>query len=150
VFVPFGGGEHDWAALELAASLATAVRVPLRLVGARADRRTGRRDASRLLADAALAVQSIVDVDVAPVLTEPSELAAAVRDAGLVAVGMSPRWRQEGIGEARRALVSEARSAVLLVHRGPRPGVLAPRESRTRFTWTVEAPYVQAVSSAPT
>ena len=52
-------------------------------------------------------------------------------------VGISPRWRHEGIGAARRALVRDARPPVLLVHRGPRPGVLAPRESRTRFTWTL-------------
>jgi hypothetical protein len=89
-------------------------------------------------------------VDAAPVLAEPSALAEAVGGAGLVVVGMSPRWRHAGIGEARRALVRGARAAVLLVHRGPRPGLLAPRASRTRFTWTVETPYVQAVSSAPT
>ncbi len=33
VFVPFGGGEHDWAALELGAWLASALRSPLKLVG---------------------------------------------------------------------------------------------------------------------
>src|SRR5207248_8919791 len=33
VFVPFGGSEHDWAALELAAWLSSAVKIPLRLVG---------------------------------------------------------------------------------------------------------------------
>jgi hypothetical protein len=27
---------------------------------------------------------------------------------------------------------------VLLVHGGPRPGGLAPRESRTRFSWSIE------------
>ena len=58
---------------------------------------------------------------------------------GLVVVGISPRWRHEGIGAARRALVRDARPPVLLVHRGPRPGLLAPRESRTRFTWTLDA-----------
>jgi DNA-binding SARP family transcriptional activator len=150
VFVPFGGGEHDWAALELAASLASAAAAPLRLVGTRADPRIGRRDASRLLADASLAVQRFVDVDAAPVLAQPHELVDAVADAGLVVVGISPRWRLEGIGEIRRELIRDARPAVLVVHRGPRPGVLAPRESRTRFTWTVEAPYLQAVSTEPT
>ena len=63
VHVPFGGGEHDWAALELGAWLASATGAPLRLVGTRADPRSGRRDASRLLADASLAVQRVVDVD---------------------------------------------------------------------------------------
>ena len=36
VHVPFGGGEHDWAALELGAWLASATGSPLRLVGTRA------------------------------------------------------------------------------------------------------------------
>ncbi|MDP9285382.1 MAG: AfsR/SARP family transcriptional regulator [Actinomycetota bacterium] len=139
VYVPFGGGAHDWAALELGAWLASATGAPLRLVGTRADARSGRRDASRLLADASLAVQRVADVDAAPVLADPDGLVDAVAEAGLVAVGISPRWRHEGIGVARRTLVRAAWPAVLLVHRGPRPGGLAPRESRTRFTWTLGA-----------
>ena len=74
-----------------------------------------------------------------PVLVDPDGLVDAVADAGLVVVGISPRWRHEGIGAARRALVRDARPPVLLVHRGPRRGLLAPRESRTRFTWTLGA-----------
>jgi DNA-binding SARP family transcriptional activator len=141
VYVPFGGGEHDWAALELGAWLASARGAPLRLLGTRADPRTGRRDASRLLADASLAVQRLVEVDASPVLADPDErsLVAAVAEAALVATGISPRWRQEGIGDARRALVRVALPPLLLLHRGPRPGGLAPRESRTRFTWTLGA-----------
>ena len=139
VYVPFGGGEHDWAALELGAWLASATGAPLRLVGTRADPRSGRRDASRLLADASLAVQRVADVDAAPVLAGADGLVAAVAEAGLVVVGISPRWRHEGIGAVRRALVLATRPAVLLVHRGPRPGGLAPPESRTRFTWTLGA-----------
>ncbi len=139
VFVPFGGGEHDWAALELGAWLASATGAPLRLVGTRADPRSGRRDASRLLADASLAVQRVADVDAAPLLAGTDRLVDAVAEAGLVAVGISPRWRHEGIGTVRRALVRAAWPPVLLVHRGPRPGGLAPRESRTRFTWTLGA-----------
>jgi DNA-binding SARP family transcriptional activator len=139
IFVPFGGGEHDWAALELAGLLASTRREPLRLVGTRADERNVRRDASRLLADAALAVQRLVDVDVSPLLADPRGLVEAVDAAALVVVGISPRWRHEGIGESRRALVRAARPPVLLVHAGPRPGPLAPHELRTRFTWTIGA-----------
>ena len=62
---------------------------------------------------------------------------AAVDGASLVVVGISPRWRREGIGAARRALVLGARPAILLVHGGLRPGGLAPRERRTRFTWSM-------------
>lgn len=137
VYVPFGGGEHDWAALELGAWIASATGAPLRLVGTRADPEHGRRDASRLLADASLAVQRVVKVDPVPVLTSPDELVGAVAGGGLVAVGISPRWRHEGIGASRRALVREARPPILLVHRGPSPSALAPREARTHFTWTV-------------
>ena len=38
VLVPFGGAEHDWAAVELAAWIARAVDAPLRLAGAEGDR----------------------------------------------------------------------------------------------------------------
>lgn len=141
VFVPFGGGVHDWAALELAAWLASASAVPLRLVGTRANPSRGRRDASRLLADAALAVQRLVGVPSEPRLAEPSDdaLVAAVAPAVIVVQGISPRWRRDGIGDTRRALVRNASAPVLLVHSGPRPGGLAPRESRTRFTWSIQA-----------
>ena len=142
VFVPFGGGLHDWAALELAAWLASAMDLPLRLVGTKADVSLGRRDASRLLADAALAVQRVVGVAANPLLAEPSDLAlvAAVEPATIVVLGVSPRWRLDGIGSARRSLVRNARSPTLLVHGGLRPGGLAPRESGTRFTWSIQQP----------
>jgi DNA-binding SARP family transcriptional activator len=141
LFVPFGGGEHDWAALELAAWLCSCTGGSLRVVGTDADPRHRRRDASRLLADASLAVQRVVGVDAEPLLVEPrpEALAAAVEPAGLVATGISPRWKAEGIGDSRRALVRAVRTPLLLVHRGPRPGGLAPRDSRTRFSWSIEA-----------
>ena len=116
-------------------------RLPLRLVGTRADPRRGRRDASRLLADASLAVQRLVGVETEPVLAEPSEdgLLKAVETAAIVVAGISEQWRREGIGASRRALVHGGRAPTLLVHRGPRPGGLAPRDGRTRFTWTLDA-----------
>jgi hypothetical protein len=140
ILVPFGGADHDWAALELGAWLSSGTGEPLRLVGTRADPQRGQRDASRLLADASLAVQRVVGVDAEPLLLEPTAeaLVEAVEDAAFVAVGISPRWRQEGIGETRRALVRHATAPTLLVHRGPRPGGLAPHEPRTRFTWSIE------------
>jgi hypothetical protein len=139
VFVPFGGSEHDWAALELGAWLALRTKAPLRLVGTTADPRRDRRDASRLLADASLSVQRLVGVGAEPLLADPTEdgLVAVVESATLVVVGISPRWRGEGIGAVRRALVKHAAPPTLLVHRGPRPGGLAPRGSRTRFTWSI-------------
>jgi DNA-binding SARP family transcriptional activator len=139
VFVPFGGSEHDWAALELAAWMGAAAAVTIRLVGTRAQPNSRRRDASRLLADASLAIQRLVDVDTEPLLTEPTEdaLADAVAGAAAVVAGISPRWRRHGIGASRRALVNTG-APVLLVHHGPRPGGLAPRQSSTRFTWSLQ------------
>ena len=140
VFVPFAGGEHDWAALELGAWLASGMDAPLRLVGTTADPGRERRDASRLLADASLSVQRVVGVKSEPRLAAPTEdaLVAAVASATVVVVGISPRWRREGIGVLRRALIERARPPAILVHRGPRPGGLAPHASRTRFTWSIE------------
>jgi DNA-binding SARP family transcriptional activator len=137
--VPFAGGEHDWAALELAASL-SATGASLRLVGTRPDPQRRRRDASRLLADASLAVQKVVGIETEPVLADPGEesLVAAVESAAFVVAGISPRWRTEGIGSSRRRLVRDAAPPVVLVHRGPRPSALAPRGSETRFTWSID------------
>ena len=136
VFVPFGGGEHDWAALELAAWLASSSSAALKIVG----RKGEPRDASRLIADAALALQRLADVDAEPVLVDPTEdaLIEAVAGASAVVVGITPRWQRDGIGATRRALL-RAGPPLLLVHRGLRPSVLAPPGSRTRFTWTLRA-----------
>ena len=72
-------------------------------------------------------------------LVEPGEAAviAAAEEAGLVVVGLSPRWRQDGLGAVRLAVLRDARPPAVLVRRGLRPGGLAPRETMTRFTWTL-------------
>jgi hypothetical protein len=140
VFVVFGGSTHDWAALEVGAWLASATGAKLWLVGIRS--RRGTRDPSRMLADASLAVQRVVGVAGTPLVSGATEraLIAAVEPASIVFAGFSPRWRREGIGDARRALVRDALPPVLLVREGPRPGGLAPpQESRTRFSWSIEA-----------
>ncbi len=139
VLVPFGGGEHDWAAVELGAWLAAALDEPLRLVGARPDPTRGGPDASRLLADASLAVQRLVGVAAEPALVDAgtSGLIDASAGASAVVVGLSPRWRREGLGAARHALVRDPACAVLVVHRGLRPSGIAPRGSATRFTWSL-------------
>ena len=135
VLVPFGGGEHDWTAIELAAWLASSSGVPLRLAGPREPD----RDASRLLASASLAIQRAFGVTAEPLLVEPgpAALVAAAAGAGLVVVGLSERWQRDGLGEVRGALAASAEAPVLLARNGPRPGGLAPPESLTRFTWTV-------------
>jgi hypothetical protein len=140
ICVPFGGGDHDWAALELGAWLASSKGIVLRLLGVRADPRKRRRDASRLLADAAISVQRAIGIDAVPQLVDgdPTALVEAVEGATFVVTGLSAGWRREGLGDVRRALVRRTRPT-LLVHSGPRPSGLAPAGARTRFTWTIES-----------
>ena len=135
LLVPFVGAEHDWSAIELGAWLAREWQVPLRLAGPALEG----RDSSRLLASASLAVQRALGVAAEPLLLAPGvdELVRASRDAALVVLGLSDRWRKEGLGKARGALAHSATSPLLLVRRGLRPGGLAPRESLTRFTWSL-------------
>jgi hypothetical protein len=92
-----------------------------------------------LLANASIAVQRALGVPAEPILVEPAPdaLVAVAVDASVVVVGLTDRWRQEGLGRARTALATQTASPAILVRRGMRPGGLAPRESETRFTWTV-------------
>jgi hypothetical protein len=137
VLVPFSGSEHDWAAVELGAWLARGDGRLLQLAGAS----TGSegRDASRLLANASLAVQRGLGVAAEPVIVEPSPpaLVAVARTAGVVVVGLPDRWRAAGLGRTRTALAVEPDLATVLVRRGLRPGGLSPRYDSTRFTWTI-------------
>jgi DNA-binding SARP family transcriptional activator len=139
VIVPFGAAEHDWAALELAAWVARATEAPLRLIGAASDTPDEGRDASRLLADASLIVQRTAGIAAEPLLTSPGRegVMAAAAEAGLLVVGLSERWRQEGLGKVRSEIAQLPPSPTVFVRRGPRPGGLAPAESRTRFSWSM-------------
>jgi DNA-binding SARP family transcriptional activator len=138
VVVPFGAASHDWAALELATWFARATGAPLRLVGAAERRRRG-RDASRLLADASLIVQRTAGIVAEPVLTAPGRdgVAEAAAGAALLVVGLSERWREEGLGRTRQELAEEPPAPTVFVRRGVRPGGLAPAETRTRFSWSM-------------
>jgi K+:H+ antiporter len=135
--VPFGGAEHDWAALELGAWLAASTGAPLRLLGAGGEGE-GEEDASRLLATASLLVQRFVGVAAEPLLAEPGRegLISAAADAGLLVIGLSDRWREEGLGPVRHEIAGAAPAPILFVRRGLRPGALAPRTDVTQFTWS--------------
>ena len=142
VVVPFGAGEHDWGALEVGAWFARTTGAPLRLIGAAWDGRENGRDASRLLADASLIVQHTAGVVAAPLLASPGRrgVVALAAGAGLLVVGLSERWRREGLGRTRAAIAEAPPAPTVFVRRGPRPGGLAPPETRTSFSWSMTAP----------
>jgi hypothetical protein len=132
VLVAFAGGEHDWAALELGAWMAAAAGCELGLAGPQA---TG--GGSRALAAASLAVQQAVGIDATPLLASGAELADLADGARAVVCGLPAGWRRDGLGAVRGALLQRAQAPVVFVHRGPRPGGLAPADSVTRFTWSL-------------
>jgi Kef-type K+ transport system membrane component KefB len=140
VVVPFGGGEHDWAALELGAWIAHAGAGRIVLLGA-ASAGDADRDASRLLANASLVLQQLAGVSAEPLLVTPGrEVIKAAAGAGLLVVGLSERWRQEGLDPLRAEIARSAAAPTLFVRRGERPGALAPPAEMTRFRWsTVDA-----------
>ncbi len=138
IVVPFAGHEHDWAAVELGAWVGRAQGRPLRLLGTRAQPGAGRRDASRLLGAASLALQRALGVAAEPILVAPGSdgIIEQADDAAIVVAGLSGRWRREGLGSARMEIATRAAVPVLFVRRGVRPGGLAPAAALTRFTWS--------------
>ena len=139
IVTPFAGVENDWSAIEIAAWLAAALATTLRLLGTEADPSLGRRDASRLLARASLLVQQIVGIDTESVLVPSGEegVLEGGRDARVLVLGLSDRWRTEGIGRTRLAVAAAAEAPTLFVRGGVRPSGVAPSETLTRFTWTL-------------
>ena len=150
VLVPFGGADHDWAALELGAWLASSRGAPLRLLGAAGDD-AGRRDASRLLANASLVLQQLAGVPAEPLLIEPGRegVLRAAEGAGLLVVGLSERWREEGLGATRAEIARSSPVATLFVRRGGRQGALAPPDSATRFAWSSIGPEPPGTGRTP-
>ena len=128
-------------AAQLAAWLAHSLGTTLRLLGTEADPAAGRRDASRLLARASLLVQQVIGIVTEPVLVRPGEegVLDAARDARLLVIGLSERWRTEGIGRVRLAVATGSGMPTLFVRRGVGSGAFAPLGTLTRFTWTVAA-----------
>jgi DNA-binding SARP family transcriptional activator len=131
VVVPFGGGREEWAALELAAWLARAHELPLRLLGTEAE--PGRRDASRTLAAASLALQRFGAPAAEPVIV-PAGAEGILAQAGSAIVAA---FQADRLDPTRTELVEQARVPVLLVRGGPRPSGLAPDQTLTRFSWSL-------------
>jgi hypothetical protein len=140
VVLPFGALEHDWAALELAAWLATALGVRLTLLGVRGPSDGGGRDSSRLLAEASLLVQQFLDVqpDTRLIETGADGILTSSEEGGPLVLGLPDRWRSEGVGSLRAAVARRSSVPVLLVRRGTRPGGLAPRDTATIFAWSMQ------------
>ena len=128
--VPFSGAEHDWAAIELGAWLAQSLERPLQLAGASTARAAG------MPAGCSRAPRSRSSVRSGA--RRPRDRRALARrrswpphaGAAAVVVGLTERWRREGLGPARTALATSAGAPTLLVRRGLRPGGLAARAGR--------------------
>jgi K+:H+ antiporter len=143
VMVPFGGGDHDWAALELGAWIASSTGAPLKLIGAA----NGGGDASKVLDSASLVVRQLAGIETEPVLVNLSNggIVPATEGAGLLVVGLSERWKSEGLGPVRAAIAKAAPAPILFVRRGTRPGALAPRTGDvTKFAWSRVGPSASA------
>ena len=138
VVVPFGGAEHDWAALELGSWLASSSGAPLKLLGAAGQTDEG-KSVTRMLADAGLLVQQATGIATEPLVVAGGRdgIVEAATGAGLLVLGLSDRWRHEGLGTTRSAIAKSAPAPVLFVKRGTRPGLFAPRENVTQFRWSM-------------
>jgi DNA-binding SARP family transcriptional activator len=131
VVVPFGGAKEEWAALELAAWIARSHELALTLLGTEA--MEGRRDASRLLASASLALQRFAGTTAEPVLVQPGAEGILEQPAALI-VGSLPTPE---LDRTRVELLDRTRVPLLLVHGGLRPSGLAPEQTLTRFSWSL-------------
>jgi hypothetical protein len=57
----------------------------------------------------------------------------------VLVLGLSERWREEGIGTVRAAIADAAPAPTLFVRAGSQGRGLAPSQTMTRFTWTQAA-----------
>ena len=131
VVVPFGGAREEWAALELAAWLARAHGLRLTLLGTEAIE--GRRDASRLLANASLALQRFAGTHAEPVLVPPGAAGILEQPASLIVASL-PALE---LDRTRAGLAERTTIPLLLVRGGLRPSGLAPEQTLTRFSWSL-------------
>jgi Bacterial transcriptional activator domain len=132
VLVPFGGGREEWPAVELGAWLARAHGLGLRLLGAEGGEE--RRDASRTLAGASLALQRFAGTAAEPVIV-PAGAEGILGQEGSVIVASLPEGE---LGPTREALIARSQIPLLFVRGGIRPSGLAPTRTLTRFSWSLD------------
>ncbi len=138
VMVPFAGTEHDWAALELATTIAASTGASLVLTGSNAPSGGDEGDASRLLAAASLIVQQIGGLIAEPLLIPrgADAVVEAAASASHVLTGVPADYELRGIGSTRREVARRIGTTVTLVRRGARSGVISADRNVTRFSWT--------------
>ena len=96
-----------------------------------------------MLSSASLVVQQFAGIRTESILVDlrTGGFCQATEGAGLLVIGLSDRWREEGLGELRAAIAKAAPAPILFVRRGTRPGALAPRGADvTRFSWSYAGP----------
>ncbi len=74
-----------------------------------------------------------------PLLGTPGRegIMALAEGAGMLVVGLSERWMEEGLGPVRTALATAPPAPTLLVRRGTRGDGIAPQQERTRLGWSL-------------
>jgi DNA-binding SARP family transcriptional activator len=130
VLVPFGGGRDEWPAVELGAWLARAHGLGLRLLGVEGEGE--RRDASRTLAGASLALQRFAGTAAEPMIVPPGAEGILSQEGSVIVASLPPGE----LGPTREALVARSQIPLLLVRGGIRPSGLAPARTLTRFSWS--------------
>jgi hypothetical protein len=137
ILVPFGGAEHDWSSLELGAWLASTTDARLQLLGA-ASSPDEAPTVKRRLDDAGLLLREFVGVTAQSLVVDNGRegIVTAADNAQFLIVGLSERWRDEGLGQTRSQLARSSATPIMFVRRGRRTGALAPRDDFTRFSWS--------------
>ena len=139
IAVPFGGGFHEEAALDLALRLAEASGATLKLVG-----RADDGDSAHDLAERAAQAYETTGVwtVAAPVAGDVTgRLVEEAQEADLVVMGVSDKWvrDQDSLGELRESVAARATAPVLVVRRAGQPGQRGPsRWLRRQREWLDE------------
>ena len=136
ILVPFGGAEHDWSALELGSWLSASTGAPLKLLGAAGRSDEGGR--SRACSPTRACGPAGDGVAAEPLVVHGGRegIISAASGAGLLVIGLSERWRREGLGPTRSEIAKAAPAPVLFVRRGTRAGLFAQRDNVTQFNWS--------------